>query len=119
MTVGVWPNEFKHLDEWIDRVIAGLPSEFEIPLPGLELVDDEWKGRGLRVRTDDPPKACFERLDGVVPCRGRMGVPAVCAGPCQCKVITRTVGGCGCGVKELRGCGIDSPLKSPAGRRPH
>ena len=48
MAVGVWPNEFKHLDEWIDRVIAGLPSEFEIPLPSLELVNDEWQRRRLR-----------------------------------------------------------------------
>ena len=73
MTVWVWPNEFKHLDEWIDRVIAGLPSEFEPPLPSLELVDDEWQRRRLRVRTYDAPKACFERLDGVVPCGRRMG----------------------------------------------
>ena len=41
MTVRIWPHEFKHLNEWIDRVIAGSPADLELPLPGPELIYDD------------------------------------------------------------------------------
>ena len=79
MTVRIWPNEFKHLDEWIDRVIAGSPSDFELPLPRPELIDDLSKRRCRVVRTYDLPEARFECLDGVVPCGSRVGPAHACA----------------------------------------
>jgi hypothetical protein len=36
MAVRIWPQKFQHLHKRIDGVVAGLPSDLELPLPSLE-----------------------------------------------------------------------------------
>jgi hypothetical protein len=73
MAVRIWPEQLKHLDQWLNAVVPGLPSNVDLPWLILRLTDHMEPRRRLVVRADDrakggfrPALVCTERMTRII-----------------------------------------------------